>query len=278
MSIRRTLLQTCTLLLALAGAFATADVPATPAWEFLEYEQRGWGVTARSRLQLSEEGGEGRTLVLMAESSIANNAENLSLRLDPASYRLLERSRLSRGRDQRYKAWTYEPGHILRERREPGRDATRPPAEWPLSSRREVPYPDAIGDLAVTGAYALLPLAGRFLAGDSQSADVIVHTDLNFYRVRMTRGADSRIKAQFQLLGENIEVSGSQDTRSVILRASPVGTPEDKPDFSLLGLDGEITVRFDALTGVPLQLQGRAPRIGAATINLKAVRMKAVAE
>lgn len=278
MSVRGTLLQTCALLLSLGGALATADAPSAPAWEVLEYEQRGFGVTARSRLQLGEEGGDGRTLVLKAESSIANNAETLSLRLDPASYRLLERSRLSQGRDQRYKAWTYAPGHILRERREPGRDATRPPAEWTLSSRREVPYPDAVDDLPVTGAYALLPLAGRFLAGGSQSADVIVHTDLNFYRVRMTRGADSRIKADYRLLGENIEVSGSQDTRAVILRASPVGTPEDKPDFTLLGLNGEITVRFDALTGVPLQLQGRAPRIGAATINLKAVRMKAAVE
>lgn len=278
MSARRPPLRACALLLSLAGALATADVPATPAWEVLEYEQRGFGVTARSRLQLGEDGDHSGTLVLTAESSIANNAETLSLRLDPATYRLLERSRLSQGRDQRHKAWTYEAGHILRERREPGLDATRPPAEWPLSSRREVPYPDAVGDLAVTGAYALLPLAGRFLAGDSQSADVIVHTDLNFYRVRMTRGADSRIKTDYRLLGESIEVSGSQETRSVILRASPVGTPEDKPDFSLLGLEGEITVRFDALTGVPLQLQGRAPRIGATTINLKAVRMKAAAQ
>jgi hypothetical protein len=107
---------------------------------------------------------------------------------------------------------------------------------------------------------------------------VIVHTDLNFYRVRMTRGSDSRIPIDYRLLGENREISGRRDTQAVILRASPVGKPEDNPDFSLLGLDGEITVRFDAATGVPLQLRGRAPRIGATTINLKAVRMKAVAE
>ena len=190
----------------------------------------------------------------------------------------MERSRLSRGRDQRYKAWTYEAGHILRERREPGRDAARPPQEWTLSSRREVPYPEAVGGLPVTDAYALLPLAGQFLKGGSQSAEVIVHTDLNFYRVRMTRGADSKIQANYRLLGENTEVSGRRAAKAVILRASPVGTPEDKPDFSLLGLDGEITLQFDAVTGVPLQLRGRAPRIGAATINLKAVRMRAAEE
>lgn len=274
MIVRRPHLRTCGLLLSLASTLAAA-APPPPAWEVLEYEQRGFGVTARSRLQLDEDGG---ALVLTAESSIASNAETLSLRLDPATYRLLERSRRSQGRDQRYKAWTYEAEHILRERREPGRDSSRPPQEWPLSSRREVPYPDAIGDLPVTGAYALLPLAGRFLAGDSQSADVIVHTDLNFYRVRMTRGADSTIKAEYRLLDENIEVSGREETQAVILQATPVGTPEDKPDFSLLGLDGEITIRFGALTGIPLQLQGRAPRIGTATINLKGVRMKASGE
>ena len=191
------------LLLSFAGALATAAVPAPPAWEVLEFEQRGFGVTARSRLQLSEDGTGGHTLALKAQNSIANNTEVLSLRLDPASYRLLERSRLSQGRDQRYKAWTYKAGHVLRERREPGRDATRPPEEWPLSSRREVPYPEAVGDLPVTDAYALLPLAGQFLEGGSQSAEVIVHTDLNFYRVRMTRGdgAYSIIPAFDWLLG-----------------------------------------------------------------------------
>ena len=275
---RRPPLWTCALLLTLAGAMVSAADPGLPAWDVLEFEQRGFGVTARSRLELREEGIDGQTLALTAASAIANNTETVSLRLDPASYRLLQRSRLSQGRDQRYKVWIYEAGHILRERREPGPGATRPPQEWPLSSRREVPYPDAAGALTVTGAYALLPLAGRFLAAGTESADVIVHTDLNFYRVHMTRGSDGKIPVDFRILGENREISGRRDSQAVILRASPVGKPEDKPDFSLLGLDGEITVRFDAVTGVPLQLHGRAPRIGATTINLKAVRMKATAE
>jgi hypothetical protein len=275
---RRPPLRACALLLSLASALVTAAVPAPPGWEVLEFEQRGFGITARSRLELSEDSANGCGLALTAESSIASNLELLSLCMDPVTYRLLQRSRLSRGRDQRYKSWTYEPGHILRERREPGRDASRPPQEWQLSSRREVPYPEAAGDLTVTGAYALLPLAGRFLAGGAASADVIVHTDLNFYRVRMTRGASSKVPVDYRLLEDNTAVSGKRETQAVVLQASPVGTPADKPDFSLLGLDGEITVQFDPLTGVPLQLRGRAPRIGSATINLKAVRMRAAEE
>jgi hypothetical protein len=65
----------CVLLLSLASAMASATEAGLPAWEVLEFEQRGFGVTARSRLELREESADGHTLALTAASSIANNTE-----------------------------------------------------------------------------------------------------------------------------------------------------------------------------------------------------------
>ena len=274
MTRRSALLGTCALLLALAGGVAAGEAPALPGWEVLQYEQRGFGITARSQLTLERDSAEGGVLVLTAESAIASNSETVALRLDPASYRLRSRTRLSQGRDQRFKSWQYGPGQITRERREPGGDQTLPPGEWDLSSRIEVPYPAAAKELPVTGAYALLPLASRMLSADSPALEVIVHTDRNFYRVRMTPGTGPAVAADYRILGENRRISGRRDTRSVTLKATPEGTQRDKPDFSVLGLSGDITVLFDAGTGIPLQLRGRAPRIGSATINLQAVAMR----
>jgi hypothetical protein len=56
----------------------------------------------------------------------------------------------------------------------------------------------------------------------------------------------------------------------VRLEAEPLQPLPDKPDFSLLGLSGEINIAFDSLSGIPLQLRGKAPRIGTTEINLVA--------
>ena len=49
---------------------------------------------------------------------------------------------------------------------------------------------------------------------------------------------------------------------------------EKKNDFRLLGLNGEIILFFDRVTGLPLQIRGQAPRIGATEINLKSVTLR----
>jgi len=61
----------------------------------------------------------------------------------------------------------------------------------------------------------------------------------------------------------------------VHIRATPLGTPQDKPDFSLLGLEGDIDILFAVDSQLPVQLRGQAPRIGATTIELTAVSLRA---
>ena len=60
--------------------------------------------------------------------------------------------------------------------------------------------------------------------------------------------------------------------------SSPLGEQVDKPDFSLLGLQGEIILFFDKDSGVLLQVRGTAPRIGETEVNLKTVTMREPAE
>ena len=58
---------------------------------------------------------------------------------------------------------------------------------------------------------------------------------------------------------------------AVALQVDPEGQLAEKPDFSVLGLSGDIILFFDKVTGLPLQVRGTAPRIGDADINLKSV-------
>ena len=275
----------CICLLSTATELAGADSPLVPlpAWQVLEYEQQAFWVTARSRIELTAlpdkeveaaAGSEEQQWQLQAASSVANNQEQVTVRLAAGDGRALQRSRFSEGKDKRYKSYEFLPGHMQRERRNPPADAALPPTEWPVSSSKEIPYPENGGAAAITDAYALLELAGRFLASPEPAAEVVISTDVNFYRVQMSRGDGARIKVNYRLAGEQEAVTGKRDTRAVILQVSPVGTERSKPDFSLLGLHGNITMLFDPTTGLPLQLRGTAPKIGSTEINLKTATLR----
>ena len=257
------------------GAATTA--PSLPAWEILEYEQEAFLVTARSRLELNADPGDPLQWRMQADSSVASNAEQVELTLAASDGRALARQRLSQGRDsKRYKTYEFLPQHILRKRFDPPKNKELPPTEWPLSSCREIPYPPLPAGTAVTDAYALLELAGRFLASDTEATEVAVNTEFNFYRVKMTRGDGPAIEVQYHLGGAGETVSGRRDTRAVTLEVSPLAEP-DKPDFSLLGLHGRITILFDRDGTLPLQLRGTAPRLGSAEINLRGATMRSSA-
>ena len=91
----------------------------------------------------------------------------------------------------------------------------------------------------------------------------------------MTRSNDEPdIEVSYEVEGTRAAVTGKRNTSAVALEVAPVGDQPDKYDFSLLGLNGDITILFDADTGLPLQLSGTAPRIGDAEINLKRVTLR----
>jgi len=279
------LIRSCLLsAVALAGLPAAADdtktvAPPLPAWQVLEYEQKAFLVTARSRVELNPDSEEAGRRQLKADSSVANNSEVVVLEL-AADGRALHRSRFSKGKQQRYKTFDFLPEHILRVRHDPPPKTTLPPAEWPVSSRHKIPYPEGARGMVVTDAYALLDLAGRFLDSAETSAEVVVNTEFNFYRVQMRHGDGPAVEVNYQVQGESAETSGTRQTRGVTLQVSPLGELAEKPDFSLLGLDGagDIAVLFDTANSLPVQLRGTAPRIGSTEINLKAVTLRDATE
>ena len=267
--------------LMLAGVSLTAagvDAPQLPAWQVLEFEEQAFWATARSRVEITAAPTDEQYWELEASSSVVDNSEQVLLSIDPTSGRVHQRSRLSQGRDQRLKSFDYQADYILRERRErrdPGANPAVPPGEWPLSSSKKISYPASATDSVVTNPYVLLLLAGRLQAqGPGTSAEVLVHTDLNFYRVRLTCGNGIPITVDYQVTGDG-SVSGKRDTLAVVLHISPEGTLEEKADFSLFGLYKDIILFFDRSSGLPLQVRGIAPRIGATEINLKSVTMRA---
>jgi len=204
---------------------------------------------------------------------VANSAEQVSASFEPTGGQLQQRSRLSRGKDQRFKLWRYLPDSIVRERRQPDAGSSPDPASWPATSRRELAWPSPTVCACVTDPYVLLLLAGRSLDPASPPREYCVNTDLNFYRVSITPAGLETVEVDYARNGAAVQTS--VEARVVQIRATPLGTPEDKPDFSLLGLEGDIEVLFAEDSQLPVQLRGQAPRIGVTTIELKAVSLRA---
>ncbi|MEM9254137.1 MAG: hypothetical protein AAGA91_01740 [Pseudomonadota bacterium] len=244
-----------------------------PSWEALEFEERAFWATANSRLSVdTSRDDEWR---LQAISSVVGNSEDVTLRFDPVSGEVVSRSRVSKGKQQRLKHYEYATDYVHRERRNPDSKAKTPPQEWQLVSTREVPYPDSKGNRVVTASY-LLPLLAQRLQNSEPgtTAEYVVHTDLNFYRVQLTSGNGVPIEVDYQIDGGE-RVRGTRQTRAVSVTIQPEGQLADKDDFSLMGLSGEIILFFDRETGLPLQVRGRAPRIGNTGINLKSATLRA---
>ena len=252
---------------------AQAAKPALPVWQTLEMEQQAMWVSAKSRIDLSPAPDQPGSWLLNANSSVARNAEEVTLYLQADNGRAISRSRLSRGKNQRLKTYEYAIGYVLRERHEPDSETPQSASQWPLTSRIKVPYPQELGSLMVTNAHALLILAERFRTATADILQVAVHTDINFYRVTMRHGEDTEVEVNYRLANTD-EVTGSRAAQTVELQVTELGQAEDKADFSLLGLDSDISLLFDAESGLLLQLRGIAPRIGQTQINLASATLR----
>lgn len=255
------------------GAAAVQASPELPVWRVLEFEQRALWATAKSRVSVDPIEGADALWQLSASSSVVSNSEEVSLTLDAETGRIVTRSRLSRGKNQRLKTYDYTAQHLLRERHDPGTDAGQAVSDWKVTSSRQLLYPPELDGLTVTGAYALVLLADRLRRSDADSVNFAVHTDLNFYRVALTRGPISDVEVNYRIEGAET-VAGTRRAESIRVQAAPLGQQADKDDFSLLGLSGEISLLFDTDSGMLLQLRGVAPRIGKTEINLQAATLR----
>lgn len=230
-----------------------------PEWRSLVFEEKAFWATARSQLELDACPESPAAWCLEASNSVANNRERISLSARPDGS-LLERRRFSEGSDRRRKQWRYGLKGITRERLEP--DAS---GEWRLTSRRQIDYPE--GEPRVTDPLLLIALLRP--GADSQS--FLVNTDLNLYRVSAESAGEDLVEVDPKLAGFGTR---HREVNLLKVTAQRLQPAPDKPDFSLLGLSGELLVAFDRETGLPLQVRGKAPRLGFVALTLKSVELR----
>jgi hypothetical protein len=197
---------------------------------------------------------------------VADNSEALQIET-AADGSLVQRRRESVGRERRrVKEWHYDGDGVRRLRMEPAKQPGQ--GEYVVTSDQTLRYPTDV--TSVTDPLLLLALAAP-QHGEAPRRRLIVNTDLNFYAIELTDAGETTVTADYTLDGKRVK--GQIAVTLVAIEAVPLEPLADKPDFSLLGLSGVITIAFDG-SGLPLQLRGRAPRLGQTEVNLQSATLR----
>ncbi len=258
-----------TLLLLSLASGATAAPSIHTNWSELRYEAKSLWATALTKLTVAtQESAEfGQVQRMKLAGSVAKNSEHEAMFLAPENDAVLYRERLTKGKNQRMKQYAYGDNTVTRTRREPNATgATLPPQQWPISSEKKLKRPSLQECPVLTVIPALLMQAQTVSSESDQTLTTCVHSDNNFYRVQMKKSGEEQLNVNYSLAGT--KVSGKKATNIITVTVERVGVPVGDSDFSLLGLSSPVVILVGKEAQLPLQVRGKAPRIGNAEINL----------
>jgi hypothetical protein len=263
----------CTLLLLSLAAGAAAEPSNGAHWSELSYEAKSIWATALTKLTLTTQKSAefGKVQHLLLEGSVARNSERDVIILAPDSKAVLEREHFTSGKSQRIKQYAYGEDTVTRTRREPNTKDTLPAQQWPVSSEKKLNRPSLQECPVLTVIPALLMQVQDVSSEPDQTLTTCVHSDNNFYRVQMKKSGEEQLTVKYSLAG--VKVSGKKTADVITVKVERVGTPDGDIDFSLLGLSSPVVILVGKEAQLPLQVRGKAPRIGDAEINLIAATL-----
>lgn len=267
--------------LAVAPSAAAAD-----AWQRLVFEGGAWVGEARSEVERVSHPAQGVAARLSAsgrDDELAPVSERVDevrvrTRVDPkigGAFRLedlvwldaggavLERVRLRRDGDPSHKLYRYAEGAVVRLRRKPADgEGDGDPARWSEQKRSVYAHPPGAAEACPSVSDpTLLLLRGPELAR-AQAPPPCLFNKKVLLRVELSAQPD-RLEVDYVDAASGQRVRGRRDTLRVVARGLPVRAGGETEPLSLLGLEGELTLHFDAQTGLPLAVAGQAPGLPA---------------
>lgn len=288
-----------TLLIALPAHNDTAYSSAGVPWHQLEFQASKLFVSGKLQFELTElpaEQARAQLLevsqqqpldpptttlsLLRVRSQLMSNRGEMRIWMDPVSYRVYQRARMTTGSNTRLKLYRYLQSAVYRVRKES--ESSDPQFEstlWRTSSEQVIPLlADGSGSTAMHDPSALLLLASSAALGKTgDSVKTKVFTDKQFYEATLTVTGVKPIKAKYRLA----DYSGSRkvavklDTLRIELKTQLLSAAPEEETFEFLGLNGPIVIYLDPKSRLPLQVEGRQSRVGKVTVDLRKVTLRA---
>ncbi len=275
-----------------AGGQRPAYDPQSVGWSRLELEATKFFMTARSEVVLATRPaaeaaadliapGKGRGLAprgaesgrIDIRSRFLGRDSRVRFWFDPGDARALQRSSYDRSKKRRrHRTYRYTGGGVFsRTLRPAGGEEGRPHGRWTDVQDKYFATSRQRGRAAVTEAAGLLYLvpAGDFrFPGDS--ARVSVFTRGKVREVDVTVTGRERLRVDYVEVsgGRERSVRGTVDALRVAVRPR-AAAGEERPDFKLLGLEGDIDIYLEPRSRAPLLVSGRIPGAGRVRLRLQ---------
>ena len=144
--------------------------------------------------------------------------------------------------------------------------------EWSEAGEDLRPYPDAAMGEIVTDPGGLLYIVGAAqLAEPGDEIEILAYVRGHVHRVQIEVTQPETISIDYrERAGEaSVERKGKQQAITLMIRGEGLDDGDDKDEFELLGLRGDIRMHMDPKTRAPLQLKGRVKIAGNVTMRIK---------
>lgn len=274
------------LTLPAVAARAKTENDRLPVWTRLEFKASKLFVTARSTIEIELEDAATaasgwasiqpqhrppeQVVRLRSTASFLGRTATTDVWLDPADLRAYQRHAVDSGSRHRHKTYRFGPKHVRTLRSEPETkdEEGLPEAEWTRRSEGRIELDD---NLLVTDPLAVFYLLARRPTAP-QEVQIVSSNELG--TVRIERAERGQVETSADVLRtDGSAVAGEMASRPAIRYT--VTPAEGDSDFSLLGLEGAISVWIDEEFGVPLEVRGRISPVGSVRVKLERALLRA---
>lgn len=270
--------------LLLAGAGLGAPPPSEgevlPEWARLEFKATKLFVTARSALEIELEPGSAaepqwaaiepapsvpeQVVRVRSTATFLGRTSTTDVWLDPRDLRAFQRHAVDSGNRNRHKIYRFGKRQILALRSEPEtkEEAGLPEPQWTRRSEQRL---ELEGDQIVTDPVAVFYLLSR-RPTTVQELHIVTSNSLGAVRIELAERGMIESAAEW-MDTDSGPVATFPGARPG-LRYTVTPTDVDS-DFSLLGLEGAISVWIDEEYGVPLEVRGKISPVGSVRVRLE---------
>ena len=254
-----------------------------PDWQRLEFKASKLFVTARSSLEVElvdaadassawvpiETAHEPPPQITLVRStaSFLGRTSTTDVWLDPSDLRAFQRHAVDSGSRQRHKIYRFGRGEIRALRSEPETkdEESLPEPQWTRRSEQRL---ELQGTPLVTDPVAVFYLLSQKPTTE-QELQVVTSNTVGSVRVELAERGSVATEAAI-VSGDTTRPLG--DNRAALRYAVTPADPDS--DFSLLGLEGAITVWVDEEFGVPLEVRGKISPVGTVRVRLQAAVLR----
>lgn len=194
---------------------------------------------------------------------------------DPSTHSALLGTRETTGIGEGYRVSRYAAGGVHVGSASPATAVERKasPSTWSAVEQSLVDYgPAAAACSAVTEPAALLLFAPAALRAPREGPGLCVISRKHLLRPVFSAPVETAFDARYRVHPADeraVERTSSHALRYTLSLVPVEGSEEPGADESFLGLEGEIRIHVDPVTGLPLRLQGRASLLGTVELQLR---------